>query len=75
MPKSIPFSARIRYWDETKRGGLAVVDIPADFVEALGGRRQMRVSGPLNGKPFTGATMLIRDGARADHPCHPSIFL
>lgn len=62
MPKSIRFSARIRYWDENKQSGLAVVDIPATFVEALGGRRQMRVSGTLNGKSFTGATMLVRDG-------------
>lgn len=64
MPNSIrlSFNARIRYWDKEKNGGLAVADIPARFVEALGGRRQMRVSGTLNGKPFTGATMLVRDG-------------
>ena len=62
MPKSIRFNARIRYWDDKKQGGLAVLDVPANFVEALGGRRQMRVSGSLNGKPFTGATMLVRDG-------------
>ena len=62
MPKSIRFSARIRYWREEKSGGLAVADVPARFVEAVGGRRQMRVSGTLNGKPFTGATMLVRDG-------------
>jgi hypothetical protein len=41
---------------------LAVADIPAKFVDALGGRRQIRVSGTLNGKPFTGATMLVKGG-------------
>jgi Domain of unknown function (DUF1905) len=45
-----------------KQGGLAVADIPSKFVEALGGRRQMRVSGTLNGEPFTGATMMVRGG-------------
>lgn len=62
MSSSIRFSAQIRYWDEDKNGGLAVADIPAKFVDAVGGRRQMRVSGTLSGKPFTGATMLVRDG-------------
>jgi hypothetical protein len=62
MPKSFRFTMPIRYWDEEKAAGLAVADIPAKFVEALGGRRQMRVSGTLNGKPFTGATMLVRGG-------------
>lgn len=62
MPNPTRFNARIRYWDEQKEAGLAVVDIPAEVVRALGGRRQMRVSGTLNGKPFTGATMLVRGG-------------
>lgn len=62
MPNSIRFTAKIRYWNEEKQSGLAVVDIPARFVEALGGRRQMRVSGTLNNGPFTGATMLVAGG-------------
>jgi hypothetical protein len=62
MPKSIQFTSRIRYWDEEKQAGLAVADIPARSVDALGGRRQMRVSGTLNGQPFTGATMLVQGG-------------
>lgn len=45
MLKPIRFSARICYWDEEKKSGLAVADIPAKYVEAVGGRRQMRVSG------------------------------
>jgi hypothetical protein len=62
MPKSIRFISRIRYWDEEKQAGLAVADIPARSVDGLGGRRQIRVSGTLNGKPFTGATMLVKGG-------------
>jgi hypothetical protein len=62
MPNSIRFSSKIRYWDEEKQSGLAVADIPARYVEALGGRRQMRASGTLNNAPFTGATMLVAGG-------------
>jgi len=62
MPKLIRFTSRIRYWDEKKGAGLAVADVPAESVDALGGRRQMRVTGTLNGKPFTGATMLVQGG-------------
>ena len=62
MPNSVRFTSRIRYWDEEKEAGLAVADIPAKFVNALGGRRQMRVSGTLNDRPFTGATMLVQGG-------------
>jgi hypothetical protein len=62
MPKSIRFTSRIRYWNEEQQAGLAVADIPARFVESLGGRRQMRVSGTLNGRPFSGATMLVAGG-------------
>ncbi len=62
MPRSIEFAARIRYWDEKKRSGLAVADIPERFVDSLGRRRQMRITGTLDGKRFTGATMLVRGG-------------
>jgi S1-C subfamily serine protease len=49
-------------WRDDKPGGLAVVDIPAALVADLGGRRQMRVIGNLNGTPFTGSTMLVAGG-------------
>ena len=62
MSKSVQVSSRIRFWDEEKQAGLAVADIPSKSVDALGGRRQMRVKGTLNGKPFTGATMLVQGG-------------
>jgi antitoxin component of MazEF toxin-antitoxin module len=44
---------------------LAVVDIPAALVADLGGRRQMRVTGNLNGAAITGSTMLVAGGG----PC------
>jgi hypothetical protein len=62
MAASIRFHGRIRRWDESKPGGLAVVDIPADLVSELGGRRQMRVGGTLRGSVFAGSTMLVAGG-------------
>jgi hypothetical protein len=62
MPKDVRFSSRVRYWDEEQQAGLAVADIPAKVVDTLGGRRQMRLTGTLNGKAFTGATMLVQGG-------------
>jgi len=62
MGEPITFTGRVRRWDETKPGGLAVVDIPAELVAQLGGRRQMRVTGILGDAPFTGSTMLVAGG-------------
>ncbi len=59
---TVEFTGTIRRWKEDKPGGLAVVDIPADLVADLGGRRQMRVTGLLTGTPFTGSTMLVTGG-------------
>jgi hypothetical protein len=63
MPTTrVQFQARIRFWDVTKQRGLAVADIPAKFVDVLGGRRQKRVGGTINGAKFVGSTMLVRGG-------------
>lgn len=59
---AVEFTGRVRRWREDKPGGLAVVDIPADLVADLGGRRQMRITGTLNGADFTGSTMLVAGG-------------
>ena len=59
MSERVTFRGRVRRWDESKPGGLAVVDIPADLVAELGGRRQYRVEGTLNGAAFGGSTMLV----------------
>jgi len=65
MAGPVTFRGRVRRWDESKPGGLAVVDIPAELVAALGGRRQYRVEGSLNGAPFGGSTMLVAGGGFA----------
>src|SRR4051794_28290837 len=62
MDQPIRFRGRVRHWKEDPPGGLAVVDIPADLVEQLGGRRQWKVTGSLNGSPFSGSTMLVAGG-------------
>jgi hypothetical protein len=59
---AVQFRGRVRRWREDKPGGLAVVDVPAELVGELGGRRQMRVAGTLDGAPFTGSTMLVGGG-------------
>jgi len=58
----VSFRGRVRRWSDDKPGGLAVIDIPAELVADLGGRRQMRMTGMLNGIAFTGSTMLVAGG-------------
>ena len=62
MDEPIRFRGRVRHWKEDPPGGLAVVDIPADLVERLGGRRQWKVEGSLDGAAFAGSTMLVAGG-------------
>ena len=59
---TVDFSGQVRRWREDKPGGLAVVDVPEGMVGRLGGRRQMRVTGSINGADFTGSTMLVAGG-------------
>jgi hypothetical protein len=58
----VEFRGRVRRWREDRPDGLAVVDVPPDLVDGLGGRRQMRVTGTLDGAAFTGSTMLVAGG-------------
>lgn len=62
---SIRFHGTIRHWKQDPPGGLAVVDVPDDQVGELGGRRQYRVEGTVNGSPFAGSTMLVAGGGFA----------
>ncbi|WP_433161843.1 DUF1905 domain-containing protein [Kribbella sp. CA-247076] len=62
MGTSVEFSGTVRRWNDDKPGGLAVVDVPADRVPELGGRKQRRVHGTMNGADFTGSTMLVAGG-------------
>jgi hypothetical protein len=58
----VAFRGRVRYWREDPPGGLAVIDVPEQDVAALGGRKQHRVSGTLDGAAFSGSTMLVAGG-------------
>jgi len=51
------FRSTIRYFRPELRSGLAVVDIPAAAARELGGLKQMRVRGRLNGVEFSSNTM------------------
>lgn len=58
----ISFTAKVRWWDEASGRGLAVVDVPAELVATLGGRRQYRVAGTIAGTTFSGSAMLVAGG-------------
>jgi hypothetical protein len=62
MADEVRFRGRVRYWDEAAGKGLAVIDVPAALVAALGGRKQYRVTGTLNGAAYTGSGMLVAGG-------------
>lgn len=51
------FKARVRFWKPERQGRLAVVDVPPDVAQMLGGLKQMRVRGSLNGADYTSNTM------------------
>ena len=61
----IRFSGTIRYWDPAKGGGLAVIDIPAEHVPALGGLKQQRTRGSLAGADFASNVMAAGNGRLA----------
>ena len=59
------FTARVRYWNEEQQSGLAVLDVPGEHVETLGGLRQQRVHGTINGADFTSNVMPAGGGRLA----------
>ena len=61
----IRFVARIRYWDPAKSAGLAVADIPAEHIAALGGLKQQRARGSLAGADFASSIMPAGNGRLA----------
>ena len=62
MADQIRFRGRVRYWDEAAGRGLAVVDVPEELIDTLGGRKQVRLTGTLNGAAYTGSGMLVAGG-------------
>lgn len=61
----IRFTARIRRWNEEQGTGLAVADIPASDIPALGGLRQQHVEGAINGADFASNVMPAGGGRLA----------
>jgi hypothetical protein len=59
---AIRFVGIIRYWDPVKASGLAVVDIPAENVQALGGLKQQRARGSLGGAEYASSVMPAGSG-------------
>jgi len=59
------FRSVIRYWRPEQAGGLAVADIPAEHVAALGGLKQQRVRGTINGVEFASSVMPAGSGRLA----------
>jgi len=61
----IRFAGQIRFWSPEKASGLAVADIPAPHVPALGGLKQQRVQGTIGGAPFASNVMPAGGGRLA----------
>jgi hypothetical protein len=61
----IRFSGEIRYWNPERASGLAVVDLPEQHVQALGGLKQQRARGTIAGAEFTSNVMPAGGGRLA----------
>ena len=59
------FRATIRYWRPEQASGLAVADIPTEHIAALGGLKQQRVRGTINGAEYTSNVMPAGGGRLA----------
>ena len=55
----------IRYWRPDQPGGLAVADVPRDHIASLGGLKQQRVRGTINGAEYTSNVMPAGGGRLA----------
>jgi len=53
----LSFAGPIRYFRPEAAKGLAVVDVPAELVPALGGLKQQRIRGTINEADFASSTM------------------
>jgi Domain of unknown function (DUF1905) len=59
------FQATIRYWRPDQASGLAVADIPSEHISALGGLKQQRVRGTMNGVEYVSNVMPAGSGRLA----------
>ena len=63
--RSAGFRGTVRYFRPEKASGLAVADIPAEHVAALGGLKQQRVRGTVNGAEYASNVMPAGGGKLA----------
>ena len=61
----IRFRSAIRYWNPEKHSGLAVADIPSEYLAAIGGLKQQRVRGRIGGAEFASNVMPAGGGRLA----------
>ena len=59
------FRGSVRYFRPEKASGLTVIDIPASVAKSLGGLKQMKVRGSINGVAFESNTMPAGGGVLA----------
>jgi hypothetical protein len=59
------FSVTIRNWRPEQASGLAVADIPVEHIAALGGLKQQRVRGTINGVEYVSNVMPAGSGRLA----------
>jgi uncharacterized protein DUF1905 len=59
------FRGKVRYFRPDQASGLAVIDIPAAVAKELGGLKQMKVRGALNGVDYTSNVMPAGGGVLA----------
>ena len=59
------FVGKVRYFRPAQRSGLAVIDIPKEVAGRLGGLKQMKVTGTIEGVAFTSNTMPAGGGVLA----------
>ena len=59
------FRGMVRYFRPEQASGLAVIDIPAEIADGLGGLRQMKVRGSLNNTEFASNVMPAGGGVLA----------
>lgn len=61
----VRFAGVIRYWKPEQTSGLAVVDIPAEFIPSFGGLKQQRVHGTIGSGEFVSNVMPAGGGLLA----------
>jgi hypothetical protein len=61
----VRFTGTIRFWKPERSSGLAVVDVPAEHVESLGGLKQQRVHGAIGAVDFVSNVMPAGGGRLA----------